>query len=685
MVDAPDDLGMLPLPEEGAGSLTSWVSAIQRDETLRKKKEPLWKENIRRYKNASGASLTKFGISGRETINVNIDYANTEAKKALLFFQSPELQLQAKRVDDVQAAPLAQAVINYKLNYDINVMATVDQILTDLICPAGLGVTVIGYECFKGPDIEEPVMEDVTDEFTGQPVLGLDGQPAQRPAVDPETGEPLVNSLPNIIRESYFWERETPMKVGIPASFTGSDYDQAPYLWREVLTDKDTFKARYGVDYEAATVSQDDNRLTTDPDQQATPNMVRAIEVWYRSSVYRVEATDPERYTQLILAMGRGGSRADRSQARIIVHRDSPYQVLDGRGRVISGMRGNPIHILTLRYVSDDPYPPSDCSMSRAQVDELSLSRSQMVQQRRRNLPLRWVNTSVDPSAKATIERLEKGEIQGIIPLLGDGNQIIGSVQQSGFPRENFTFQDIIERDIAREWALGANQNGTATDAQTATEATIMQNNTDSRLSAERAKVLRWYVRGAEKVFSLIQQFADDADFVPMLGPDGAEVLTQWNKTAIQGLFRFEARPDSTIRMDASQERELFLRLYNLAANDPNFNRIELDRMLAQKFHLDPGRVVVAQPPQPPPDRPKMSVSITGMDLSPMAPQFPVVEELLKANGTPISDGAVQMGQTIGQMFPQLPHGGAANKVPTIDQHAADRTGERTGPKVGPQ
>lgn len=661
--DAPTLPPTLPLPAEGPGSLSAWVAAINTDETLRKKKEPLWKENIRRYKADKGPTLGKFGIAGRETISVNIDYANTEQKKALLFFQSPELQLNAKRVDDVQAAPLAQAVINYTLSHDIDVLATVDQVLTDLICPAGLGVSVIGYEAYTG----EPITE---------PVIGPDGQPV----IDPATGQPQVQTIPNILHEAYFWERETPAKVLIPASFTGSDYDKAPYLGREILMDKDRFKARYGVDPSGSATNQDDNRLVTDPDAQATRNMVRVYEIWYRSHLFRDDVSDPERFTQLILAKGTGRGQA----AQVIVHRDSPYQVVDGRGKFIRGMKGNPIHILTLRYVSDDPYPPSDCSMSRNQVDELSLSRSQMVQQRRRNLPLRWVNTALDPAAKQTVERLEKGEIQGIIPLNGDGSQIIGSVQQSGFPRENFTFQDIIERDIAREWALGANQNGTPTDAGTATEAQIMQQNTDSRLAAERAKVLRWYVKGAEKVFALMQLFSDDEQFVPVIGQDGSEILKAWNKTAINGLFRFEARPDSTIRMDASQERELFLRLYNLAANDPNFNRIELDRMMAQKFHLDPGRVVVQQPPQPPPDKPKVSVSVTGADLNPTLPQFPAVEELLKANGVELSPDVAETGKMIAQMFPEMqPHGGRANQVETIDKHAADRSGERTGPKVG--
>ena len=48
-----------------------------------------------------------------------------------------------------------------------------------------------------------------------------------------------------------------------------------------------------------------------------------------------------------------------------------------------AGMEGFPIHVLTLRF-SDPALPPSDCTQSRAQVDELSMGRTQMVLQRDR-------------------------------------------------------------------------------------------------------------------------------------------------------------------------------------------------------------------------------------------------------------------------------------------------------------
>lgn len=686
------------MPPDGPGSIGWWQQQLERDKKVREKLLPTWKQNLRRYK---GQRPTLTGIPGNETINVNVDFANTEAKKAQLFYQTPELQLSARRPADVRAQPLAQSVANSFLN-EVNAYATVDEVLMDVICPAGIGATKIGYQAYMGEPIQQPKManQPVRD-AAGNPTIGPDGQMVMQPQpVLDAMGQPVIESIPNILREEWYWRRTSPAKLYVPANFDQSDYDQAPYLAIDHYVPISAGDVEFGIQPAASNrVNSDEDRLSDDVDTKSAEDTLHCVEIWYRSNTTRPDVADPERFTQLVMLIGRGNARHG---GEVLVHRDSPYQELDDRGRFVRGMRGNPIHPLTIRYTSDSAWPNSDCTVSRAAVDELSLGRSQMMRQRRRNIALRAIDVSRDGAAKETAERLEKGTEQSVIPLNGNPNEILAVIAPANMPVENFKFNEIVERDIARLWALGANQNGAPTDANSATEAEIMQRNTDTRLAKERGRVMAWYVKGAEKLFSLLQMFADETQYVEVLSPKGAAELQAWNKQQIGGVFRFTARPDSSIRIDGAQMRELMLRFYNLFANDPNVNRMELDRLVMALFPgLDPSRILNQQPPQPPPDKPKISLSMKMEDF--FGPAAPTAYQILQDAGIIIDDASKTATGMLGAMddaqqrqselvkhpqsapAQQMKHPGAATEVETIDQHAADRTGKRPGaPTLAP-
>ncbi len=84
----------------------------------------------------------------------------------------------------------------------------------DVLCPSGIGISKIGYECAVDPQQREvPVMNPA--------MPGM-------PAIDPQTNAPVMQ--PNIVRESYFWQRVPPKMFLYPATFIGSDFDTASWL-----------------------------------------------------------------------------------------------------------------------------------------------------------------------------------------------------------------------------------------------------------------------------------------------------------------------------------------------------------------------------------------------------------------------------------------------------------------------
>jgi hypothetical protein len=668
---APTDVQLaIPLPTgaTAAGSEKWWSEEIEQAQKRRKKELPLWRANLDRYR---GEKPKLTGLNARDVMPVNVDFEKVEAKKSQLFFQQPDIMLEPRDGQNKEVAALFRDVINYYLGTEeANVLSMVDEVMLDLLCPAGLGPTKIGFE-----EVKLPVQVPVNDPTTGQP------------AVDP-TGKPQTQTVSKRVYARYFWERISPARLLIPKGFKSQNFDRADWLGFEYdLTESEKKHANTAG---PGPIGEDESLSPPNDKDGAGDRPDRAIEIWYRASAFDDTVTDPRRYRRLVMTMQ--GKR----DSRVTVHEDSPYQTLTPEGAFLAGMLGNPIHILTLRPMTDTAYVPSDSTVSRGQVDELSTGRSQMILQRKRNLPMRGVDRGkVD---KKVLDALERGEVQSVIGVDGDPDQVIKVIASANLPQEDFTFNNIVSQDIDRLWALGANASGTLAARQaTATESANMQRGTDNRLVKERNRVMTWYVKGVEKFSSLLQLFGDEATVVPITGQQSAQVFQSWDRTKTPGRYMFRIRPDSSVRVDAAEDLDRLLRAYNLLAKDPHVNRVELLSAIVVKFGLDPQKVIVAQLPPPSPEPPKPTISLKaedlgnplviqllaqfGIKLTPPPPPEPVpLPGQAPAAAAAVAPAAAPAAPPAGVVLPSPAHPGGAERMQPIDQHEADRTGRRSGP-----
>lgn len=637
--------------------------------TLREKYQ--WEKNVKRY---CGLEAPVAGQDPSQTANVQVnkDFALTEQKIPQLFFQSPDVQLTAKQPGLEQATVIFQAVLNDALGAEgVNAIVAVREVLFDVECPAGIGAVKIGYEATVGQPPQILVPTGRIDPTT------------QQAAIDPATGQPEAKPAPNIIAERYFYERIPVGKLLIPVGFHGLDFDKAPWLGFEFGDEDETTETA---------VSTTDEKLLN-PLQPKVGARKKKYEVWARDTeVLDLETgqrgANPEKFVRLLFEEG----KTEPVQAP-----DCPYQDFDERGRLIGGMRGNPINPLTLRYVSDSSVPPSDCWISRRQVDELSRSRSLMLQHRDRSLPMNGYNaTSVMP---ADLEKIVQGKVGQFVGFNGPLKDDIWPIRQGEHPRDNFTFNEIINDDIVDAWAL---RNSTDFNSKTATESSYQQGAQDVRLDAERAHVLRWHLRNVAKLAALIQKFADQEDYVRLEGQDAQKLgpLVPWDRTKVQGRFAFTAKPDSAIRVDAAKDRKDALDFINYTIKSPYINQAEALTWLAQKFNLDPAKVLT-QPPPPKEEKPSVSWSIKPEDFT--SPAAPIAAWMSKLAGWEIPPAVLEATKELtayvaaramaeataqqqqqaqgeeGQPQGQQPHGGAADKADPINKHQSDQTGGMQG------
>ena len=502
------DVKPMPMTAE---RLAKWWTEIDAGLKVRREWERWWEANLDAYAPSRSKDPKAYGAD----INTNRDYSLVERKKSQLFFQTPEVAVKASPLlaQAEDAVAIHQDLLNEYLGQDrADVKATALAALFDLLCPAGIGVTKMGFESVS-EDIEQEI--PVPDPKTGQP------------AMDPMTGQPItvVGKVPVPIWERLFWDRVSPKQYIIPATWASTQYDKAPWQATQFSMVPSEIRTRYGVTLDDDAVKGGDSlqeqTLAKNP-EAGDGNAVEGIELWYRACLVDPKVKHPERLRLAVLVRGYDTP---------LVHKDSPYQTVDPKtgGLTPDSLVGYPLHPMVLRVQSDESWLPSDCSISRPQVNELNRFREQQIKMRDSNISLRIVNADMIPreSFEAALQQTDMGDF---VFLPGDAfaQDTIKEIAKATYPRENMIFEDKQDADIARTHGLDANQAGVMNeDRRTATESQLVQVNANVLLEAQRAGVVDWYTKGVTKFSTLVQRFVTVEQAAIVLGPEKAQRWAQ--------------------------------------------------------------------------------------------------------------------------------------------------------------
>jgi hypothetical protein len=658
----------LPLTAE---QFATWQSRIERSRTKRDLLSTEWQQNIDCY---NGKPLSSRPTA--DWVNPNTDFADVEQKKAQLFFTTPTVHCtpMAPLEDGADSTILIkQAVLNDRLGpHGVDAKRLMDKVIFDALCPAGWGASKIGYEATTLP-------VDTTH---------------------PQTGETQTADVP--VYEEFFWDHFSPKKLLVPDDFYDNLYDKAPWLGMEFSMPRLAGIRKYHLPEDFRSVQATDPALF-DQTQGDRPDMARdlitGVEIWYKAALEDAAVFHPEVLRVLVLIDGLTEAPAK--------HAESPYQSLDPQGRLTpDSMIGFPIHVLTLRDLTDSAYIRSDCSMTRDLVDQLAKFLTTMTKQRDTSIPLRLYDDSI--VTPDVLDKITSAEWNGFIGLPGGSleQNPIREIARAQYPRENYEGMERILSQLAKTLALDSNQQGVQSDtSRTATELTLVQNSANVRLKAERNRVIGFFIAGVEKFDALLQRFASETTTIPILGPNGQQQWAAWNKKTIAGRYAYAIKPDSGVDIDEATERKQWLDVYNFLGKDPLVNRAYLIQELAPKLHLDPQKLK-AEPPPPPVDKPSISFAFKGEDLlNPLAvavmtrggvaitaEDIAAAHKLIQA-GTglpPVPQALIGAQPTTtappqGPQGPQAgpggmpPHPGMMPKTELVNDHAAQLTGKIAG------
>jgi hypothetical protein len=565
-----------------------WAEFRQRIETTKSYRKKLvrnWSTNIDFRR---GKSFSSQGDD--DSVAINLDWSYTKTKQAALFSQVPKVRV-AHHPESLQMEGLH--AYERRLNDNLvkaGIEAAMDEVMPDVINAAGIGVVLVSYEALT--------------EDKELPSIDLSIFPPEIQAKALQTGNlfgaPIpMEVVPMTVDRRYTVRRISPADFLWPTDFTGSDFDNAAWLgysgripWAEaasrfklseedkekVLTEDRTYLDRLTEDIDKGTSHHDDK--------------VGFDEIFYHEHQYDTNAKSFSTIHHLVFLHGKTEPVIDEPWKGQMVNPDNPAQVL--------GALKKPIRVLTLTYLSDEDIPPSDSAVGRPQIIELNRGRTHVNKQRARNAPWTWFDVNrLDPAMQVALMR---GTWQHAIPVQGDGQRVLGTVQQPALHPENYKFDEIAKLDLQEIWTIGSNQQSSGSGVETKGEANIIQNNFQTKVGRERARVASFFVGIAEVLGGMMCLYEDPTSFGEQFDP-----------TALVDKLSFSILADSTVLVDSQQRLERLNNFLNTYAKSGWVAIEPVLKEIATLVGLDPSAVIRAPEPQSPPP-PNISLRLTGGD-----------------------------------------------------------------------
>lgn len=643
MTQPPENVEAKPQPSPADKKRNNeWLARISACKTYRKKLIQNWTINVDYRRGKPFASQTD-----EDRVVVNLDWSLTKAKQASLFSQIPRVNV-THPPQSVATGPWLYS-FEQRLN-DTLVMAGIesamDETIVDCINAAGVGAVLVAREAIT-VDKEVPAIDlSMYPPEVAETMMLPDGTPVP------------METVPETLDSRYVVSRISPADLLFPINFTGSDFDQAPWLGRSGRMTWPAAQQRFKLsDAEKDKVLGEDrtylDRLTHDIDKDKTTadELVSFDEIFYKESEFTVGAQRFAAIHHLIFITGK----------------DEPVVDEPWKGQqeteVLIGAQKFPIRVLTLTYLTDEAIPPSDSAIGRPQVNEINKGRTQMILQRERSIPLRTVNVNLmDP---AVLQSLMRGTWQNIIPVQSNA-EVIREVARAHMPQENYIFDRIAKADLGEEWQLGTNQMGTGGGVETAGEAEVIQQGFTTRIGRERAKVSKFFVSIAEVLGGLLCLFEDPASFGEGFDPVMSKSLA------------YSILADSTVLVDSQQRLARLKEFVNFSAKSGWMDIEPVLREIAQLSGLDPNTVVKPPPPKPPVE-PNISLRLTGTEdmLQPLTLAF-----LMKSGQAPEPELIEQAKQLI-QLSVTPPPNAMPPAPPPIDPETGMPMEMPAGPPPG--
>jgi hypothetical protein len=465
------------------------------------------------------------GIPAEEWITVNKIYSHLQAQLPLLYSMDPYFYVKLKKSHAIDPQSIAQmeakgkvrqAMLNY-LKGELGLKPKARLGILDAHFEYGVLKVRRASEAQEHPQAGKPILDDNGNELK-----------------DEQTGKPLVypDRLP--VNERYELHRVHPCDY-----LWDEDAGPLEDSWKWCAQHMQMSKARALDDkrFNRSAVKSIKGKARSDSekDRKKTGLMTRLaskftkdddddlfVDVW---EIYDIE-----------------------SREFLMIAEDADDPLIKPRS-LPPGIEKHPFSILRFTLRDNSPYPIPPVSPAIDPQKEYSTARSRLQTHRKRFNRKYEVDTNkLAGDADAEISKIESGEDGTCIRVMALG--AVTPIKDAPLDQQNLQELMLLNNDMVEIFGTPAAARGVA-DADSATEASILDKRLEVREGDRLSMVVDWVLDAARKLDQLVQFHIDGEEAVKITGPQGEfwQIVKDTDYQNIEGEFEY------SVNLGASQPR----------------------------------------------------------------------------------------------------------------------------------
>lgn len=517
------------------------------------------------------------GMTEDDLIAVNIMFSTINVIWPSISLNHPKISLTAQRPEFEDQAIIAEQVLNYQWktgDFQEPFRAAVKDYLI-----FGHGWVKVGWD-FKSAERELTDEEKMT-EFAKQ-VQEVDAAAAANPELAGElpTDEEIWASISSgkaseILEDRPFISRVSPFDMFVDPEATSMG--DARWVAQRVVRSVEEVKG--------------DPRYSPSVRAKVKPTMQLPRE-WEPESRTRAQRT-----LDRVVVWEFWDIR--RQQLSVFADGDSDFLISPGP---FPFHAGHPFEMIRNYEVPDRFYPMGDLDQLESLQDELNLTRTQMVNWRRKESRAYVYHESAFNDRG--LEQLQSNEDNRMIPVQDEMKslgEVIMPLPQTPMNPQLYDHSDLIQNDMNLTSGLSEYARGALPEIRrTATEAAIIQDSANARASDKLAQVEQFLSHVARKLMGVLQQFMTGPQVALVVGAQAQQLWIEFDREDIQGEFAYLVEGGSTQPKNETVKRQQALALFqammpfvSLGVVDPyalveKILRDGFGERSPQKFLMDP-------------------------------------------------------------------------------------------------
>lgn len=516
------------MPRKSASEyLTQYKKRLEASRRWRKEDgyDATWRRLIDMYR---GKQYEDFIDEDRMLVNISFSTVNVMGPNISVNY--PKITVNSVNPQNAANAVVAEAVVNYwwrhnDIRYEFR-RAVKDSLIV------GHGWLKVGYR------------------FVEEEVVGEDSDPSDPTA---EGGNIQPNTV--VLEDGPFVERVSPMDVFVdPDATSMRDIKWIAQRIRRPLAEVKADK-RYSKSAREQVQTMAVSRYTDDPS---------------RKKIYDKEEGYAEIWEFYDIASRTMSVFSETSDQFLVKPMRFPYPF------------GQPFVMLRNYDVPDAFYPVGDLEGIEPLQRELNETRTQMMNHRKR-FARKWLykESAFDQLGRTA---LESDDDNVMVPVTSDEplSAVIQPMPAMINPPEYYDLSSLIISDIDRVSGVSEIQRGGVPEIRrTATEANLVQDAVNARVSDKLAMVEQCISEVARRVVALVRQYMTGEQVARVMGKDGEPMWITYDRDYLEGDFDFEVVGGSTQPTNESFRRQMALQIVDAMAPFAGAGVVDMTKLAA--------------------------------------------------------------------------------------------------------